>query len=85
MMIIRLGNIFPPLTFPSDFPDSPHVRLCVCVSRWHNSGFFQESREWWSRRLLLWQKNSPAMKDLSSFILFPHLFLLSLAILGYPP
>lgn len=35
MMIIRLGNIFPPLTFPSDFPDTPpskrHMHMCVCA------------------------------------------------------
>lgn len=32
MMIIRLGNIFPPLTFPSDFPDFPNQKgICICV------------------------------------------------------
>ncbi len=32
MMIIRLGNISPPLTFPSDFPDFPNQNgICVCV------------------------------------------------------
>lgn len=32
MMIIRVGTIFPPLTFPSDFPDFPHPKgMCMCA------------------------------------------------------
>lgn len=56
MMIIRQGNIFPPLIFPANFPDSPHrkgICVCGCVSEfsWRNSRFSQESWEWCSKCL----------------------------------
>lgn len=86
MMIIRLG-IFLPLTFPSDFPDSRHrkgmrvcVLLCVRVSRWCNSTFSQESRQWCSWHQLICYGRFVIVHDISPS--FP-LSTLSLVILGH--
>lgn len=75
MKIIRPGSIIPPLTFPSDFPDSPIGNACISTARWRNLRFLQESTEWRPRALVFccWQCHTSLS---GQFILLSHTNLL---------